>query len=108
MPIVKELQEKLPSLKKTIVVPYLRDDVSPWDDSVLLWTDVLKEEGELIYEQVPFAHPLWILYSSGTTGLPKPIVQGHGGILLEHVKILSIECNLTRDSTFFGLRRLAG
>ncbi|MBA2878276.1 acetoacetyl-CoA synthetase [Anoxybacillus kamchatkensis] len=101
VPIVKELQEKLPSLKKTIVVPYLRNDVSPWDESVLLWTDVLKEEGELIYEQVPFAHPLWILYSSGTTGLPKPIVQGHGGILLEHLKILSIEYNIAHDSTFF-------
>ncbi|KHF27406.1 Acetyl-coenzyme A synthetase [Anoxybacillus sp. BCO1] len=101
VPIVKQLQEKLPSLKKTIVVPYLRNDVSPWDESVLLWTDVLKEEGELIYEQVPFAHPLWILYSSGTTGLPKPIVQGHGGILLEHLKILSIEYNIAHDSTFF-------
>ncbi|ANB61799.1 acetoacetate--CoA ligase [Anoxybacteroides amylolyticum] len=101
VPVVKELQEKLPSLKKTIVVPYLRDDVSAWDDSVLLWTDILQEEGELVYEQVPFAHPLWILYSSGTTGLPKPIVQGHGGILLEHVKILSIECNVKQDSTFF-------
>ncbi|WP_432199284.1 acetoacetate--CoA ligase [Anoxybacillus gonensis] len=101
VPTVKELQEKLPSLKKTIVVPYLRDDVKAWDESVLLWTDMLQEEGELVYEQVPFAHPLWILYSSGTTGLPKPIVQGHGGILLEHVKILSIEYNLTRDSTFF-------
>ncbi|MBB5323104.1 acetoacetyl-CoA synthetase [Anoxybacillus tepidamans] len=101
VPVVKELQEKLPSLKKTIVVPYLRDDVSAWDDSVLLWTDMLQAESELVYEQVPFAHPLWILYSSGTTGLPKPIVQGHGGILLEHLKILSIECNITHDSTFF-------
>ena len=42
------------------------------------------------FEEVPFGHPLWVLYSSGTTGLPKPIVHGHGGVVLEHLKALSL------------------
>ena len=50
------------------------------------WDELLAEPAELTFERVPFDHPLWVLYSSGTTGLPKAIVQGQGGILLEHLK----------------------
>ena len=53
------------------------------------------------FEQVPFDHPLWVLYSSGTTGLPKAIVQGQGGILLEHLKKANLHSNLTPDDRFF-------
>src|SRR4029078_7822568 len=53
------------------------------------------------FEAVPFEHPLWILYSSGTTGLPKPIVQGHGGILLEHLKALALAGDLGQGDRFF-------
>jgi acetoacetyl-CoA synthetase len=57
--------------------------------------------GDLAFERVPFAHPLWILYSSGTTGLPKAIVHGHGGILLEHYKQLGLHCDLQGGDRLF-------
>ena len=99
-----QLQEAMPSLQKTVVVPYLsaEPDTSGLRD-VTFWEDALAEhEGaELTFEQVPFDHPLWVLYSSGTTGLPKAIVQGHGGILLEHLKKLTLHMNAGEDDRFF-------
>jgi len=91
--VVAQLQEAMPSLQRTVVLPYLDPDpdLSPLRDATR-WDGLLREgeEAELRFDRVPFDHPLWVLYSSGTTGLPKAIVQGQGGILLEHLKKLHL------------------
>ena len=100
--VVQELQQSLPTLQKTILLPYLHKNVTTEGfTDTLLWPDLLGHETELAFEQVPFDHPLWVLYSSGTTGLPKAIVQGHGGILIEQLKSLTLGFDLKPGSRFF-------
>ena len=65
------------------------------------WAGLLGEPGELVFDQVPFDHPLYVLFSSGTTGLPKAIVHSHGGILLEHLKALALHHDLAPGDRFF-------
>ncbi len=99
-----ELQEAMPSLTRTVVLPYLdpAPDLSPLRDTTT-WADLLAggEGAELGFERVPFAHPLWVLYSSGTTGLPKAIVQSQGGILIEHLKKLNLHVDAHSGDRLF-------
>ncbi|HEU4494447.1 MAG TPA: acetoacetate--CoA ligase [Rubrobacteraceae bacterium] len=102
--VVAKLQGEIPTLEKTVVLPYLNDepDLGSLDNAVL-WDEALgsQEGAELHFEQVPFDHPLWVLYSSGTTGLPKAIVQSQGGILMEHLKKVCLHIDLGPGDRFF-------
>src|SRR5947209_16253688 len=99
METVAGILRELPTVEHTVVLPYLDDD--PPLRGATAWDDFLSADAELRFEQLPFDHPLWVLYSSGTTGLPKAIVQGHGGILLEQLKKLHLHSNLQRDDRMF-------
>jgi acetoacetyl-CoA synthetase len=102
--VVAKLQQEIPSLEKTVILPYLSDDPDLGSlENVILWDELLAEHNgaELSFERVPFDHPLWVLYSSGTTGLPKAIVQSQGGILMEHLKKVCLHIDLGPDDRFF-------
>lgn len=99
---VEKLLEELPTVEQVVVVPYIKKE-KPQRIQVnnhITWNEVLTYKGELTFEPVPFNHPLWILYSSGTTGLPKAIVQGHGGILLSQLSV-NLQSDITENDRFF-------
>ena len=100
---VAEIQAALPTLQATIFVPYLDPQAEPrgLQGPIVHWETALETPGKLTFTPVPFDHPLWVLYSSGTTGLPKPIVQSQGGILIQHLKELSLHLNLKPGDRFF-------
>ncbi len=95
-----EIRAALPSVEATVVLPYLVPESATAVPSSIGWDDLLAETAPLAFEAVPFDHPLYILFSSGTTGLPKPIVHGHGGILLEHFKSLGLHTDLGPTDRF--------
>ncbi|SEQ31576.1 acetoacetate--CoA ligase [Streptomyces radiopugnans] len=98
---VAELRRELPSLRAVVHIPLLG---TPAPEGTLEWDALTAADGtsaEPVFEHLPFDHPLWVLYSSGTTGLPKAIVQSQGGILVEHLKQLGLHCDLGPGDRFF-------
>ena len=105
-PEVRQIAEELPTLEHIVWLPYLQPQapipdlrgVVPWS-RLLDHSDVTPEGFR--YDRVPFDHPLWIMFSSGTTGLPKPIVHSHVGALVEHLKLMHFHMNLKPGSVMF-------
>lgn len=98
-PEVAAIRAALPSLTTVVHLDYLDPGEVP--DGTVGWSEFTAESGPLEFDRVPFDHPLYVLFSSGTTGLPKPIVHGHGGITLEHLKALGLQSDIGPDDVFF-------
>jgi len=104
LPNVEKIARGIPSLEKIIVVPYVEEkpDISNIPNSIL-YTDFISQERqlEIRFEQLPFDQPAYIMFSSGTTGKPKCMVQGAGGVLINHLKELILHTDLKREDRIF-------
>lgn len=104
--VARDIAAGLASVRATLVIPYVMSDC-PLDGFVnpRLWTDaiVAHRGAEILYERLPFDHPLYVMFSSGTTGAPKCIVHGIGGTLLQHLKEHRLQCDIRpNDNVFYA------
>ncbi|UCG37255.1 MAG: acetoacetate--CoA ligase [Candidatus Bathyarchaeota archaeon] len=101
---VREIAKAIPSLEKVVVFPYLEDDPNISEiPNAILHSDFISKESpsSILFKQLPFNHPVYIMFSSGTTGKPKCMVQGAGGILINHLKELILHTDVKREDRIF-------
>ncbi len=98
---IQNVKNELPTITHTIIVPVLNNSEKLLQEESSFWNDNIRNISQLTFERVPFEHPIWVLYSSGTTGLPKAITHSNGGVLLEHLKYLTFHNDIKPGERFF-------